>query len=309
MKVKNLEDRQRLSQMLQLAEPVEQTIKLYFDRRPEMREKFSNCETDIPDSDNISLAANSHSHINKTSLIHSRKSSNVISMNSRNIKNNFTLKGTNPNAVTVRNSSRPKTATAATAISKTSTAFSNNDLKKVTSKTTLKSFAPKLENRISPMEEKQQIVRTVLMPEMQINNVNVSIEENEFLRKQLIDMKNYYENHILKLEEDRRLREEEHRLWVIDFKEKLEDSIKKNQKLEKMNYELTKDFMQLKFDSSNGEKEKFEEVENLKCQNEALAVSLKEVIFRTNVDKESARVEYERKTKEISNIMRSQVIK
>jgi hypothetical protein len=283
--------------MLKLAEPIEQTIKLYFDRRPEMREKFSNCETDIPDSDNVSLAAHSHSNLNnKTSLIHSRKGSNAISSTSKNIKTNA-----QGNGVMIRNSSRPKTA-----LSKNS--FSNvNDLKKVTCKTTLKSFAPKLEYRISPSEEKQQIVRTVLMPEMQINNTNVSTEENEFLRKQLVDMKNYYENHILKLEEDRRLREEEHRLWVIDYKEKLEDSIKKNQKLEKMNYELTKDFMQLKFDSSNGEKEKFEEVENLKCQNEALSVSLKEVIFRTNVDKESARVEYERKTKEISNIMRSQV--
>ena len=287
--------------MLQLAEPIEQTIKLYFDRRPEMREKFSNCETDIPDPDNLSLAAHSYSHINnKTSLIHSRKSSNVLSLNSKNIKNN-TQGNVNGNGITIRNSSRPKTA-----LSKNS--FSNiNDVKKVTCKTTIKSFAPKLEYRISPSDEKQQIVRTVLMPEMQINNTNVSTEENEFLRKQLVDMKNYYENHILKLEEDRRLREEEHRLWVIDYKEKLEESIKKNQKLEKMNYELTKDFMQLKFDSSNGEKEKFEEVENLKCQNEALSVSLKEVIFRTNVDKESARVEYERKTKEISNIMRSQV--
>ena len=45
----------------------------------------------------------------------------------------------------------------------------------------------------------------------------------------------------------------------------------------------------------------------MKCQNEALAVSLKEVIYRTNIDKESARVEYERKTKEVSTVMRSQV--
>jgi len=274
--------------MLQLAEPIEQTIKLYFDRRPEMREKFSNCETELPDSDNVSL--NAHT---KTSLIHSRKSSNIFSSTSKNIKSS------GPGIIN-RNSSRPKTA-----FSKTSN--SNADLKKISCKTTTKSFGTKLEYRISPSEEKQQIVRTVLMPEMQNNNTNVSTEENEFLRKQLVDMKNYYENHILKLEEDRRLREEEHRLWTIDYKEKMENSIKKNQKLEKINYELTKDFMQLKFDSSNGEREKFEEVENLKCQNEALAVSLKEVIFRTNVDKESARVEYERKTKEISNVMRSQV--
>ena len=282
--------------MLQLAEPVEQTIKLYFDRRPEMREKFSNCETELPDSANISLNVN-----NKNSLAHTRNNSNILSAKSKTAKSTGGPGGFN------RPSSRPKTA-----LSKTSLI----EPKKISCKTTSNKFinvnnsGPKLEYRISPSDEKQQIVRTVLMPEMQnnVNGVNVSDEENEFLKKQLGEMKNYYENHILKLEEDRRLREEEHRLWQVDHKGKFEEFIKKNQKLEKINYDLTKDFMQLKFDSSNGEKEKFEEVEVLKCQNEALSVSLKEVIFRTNIDKESARVEYERKTKEVSNIMRSQVI-
>ena len=267
--------------MLQLAEPIEQTIKLYFDRRPELREKFSNSERELPDSDNISLSAHA-----KSSFVHSRNNSNMLTITSKNMK-------TTGQGIKNRTAASSK---------------SSNEIKKINCKTT-KSFGPKLENRIFPSDEKQHIVRTVLMPEMDNinNNNNTSNEENEFLRKQLVELKNFYENHIFKLEEDRRLREEEHRLGTIDYKEKLEDSIKKNQKLERINYELTKEFMQLKFDSSNGEKEKFEEVETLKCQNEALAVSLKEVIYRTNIDKESARVEYERKTKEVSTVMRSQV--
>lgn len=171
---------------------------------------------------------------------------------------------------------------------------------------TANSFAPRLEYRIPPSDEKQQIVKTVILPDHTPNNT--FSEENEFLRKQLMELKIFYENHILKLEEDRRLREEEYRLGLANSKERLEEMIKKNHKLDKLNYELTKDFMQLKFDSSNNEKDLYEEVENLKLQNEALTVSLKEVIYRTNIDKESAKAEYERKTKEISSVMRTQVM-
>jgi len=39
--VRSEEDRRRLVQLLQLAEPIEQTVKLYHDRRPEKTEKYS----------------------------------------------------------------------------------------------------------------------------------------------------------------------------------------------------------------------------------------------------------------------------
>lgn len=275
------EDRKRLMQMLNLAEPIEQTIKLYFDRRPELREKFANSESDIVDSDNISLTANS-----KSIISHSKTQSNLLNYSGKNTSS----------SLKVKSSSRPKTAI--------SGSIKNSDSRKIICKTT-NTFAPRLEYRIPPSDEKQQIIRTVLLPDQ--NPINSANEENEFLRKQLVELKNFYENQILKLEEDRRLREEEYRLGISNSKEKLDDMIRKNQKLEKLNYELTKDFMQLKFDSSNSEKDLFEEIETLKLQNEALSVSLKEVIYRTNIDKESAKSEYERKTKEISSVMRSQV--
>lgn len=275
------EDRKRLMQMLNLAEPIEQTIKLYFDRRPELREKFANSELDSPDPDNISLSANS-----KSIISHSKTQSNLLNISGK--KTSTSLK--------VKSSSRPKTAI--------SGSLKNSDNKKIICKT-INTFKPKLEYRISPSDEKQQIIRTVLLPEQ--NPVNTANEENEFLRNQLIELKNFYENQILKLEEDRRLREEESRLSIANSKEKLDEMIKKNQKLERLNYELTKDFMQLKFDSSNSEKDLFEDIESLKLQNEALSVSLKEVIYRTNIDKESAKAEYQRKTKEVSSVMRTQV--
>jgi len=47
--VRSEEDRRRLIQLLQLAEPIEQTVKLYYDRRPEKTEKYANNNYD-PDS-------------------------------------------------------------------------------------------------------------------------------------------------------------------------------------------------------------------------------------------------------------------
>lgn len=66
--------------------------------------------------------------------------------------------------------------------------------------------------------------------------------------------------------------------------------------------------MQVKFDSQSNEKKLYEAQEVLRCQNEALTISLQELSNRTNVDISSTKNEYEKKTKEIANVMRSQVI-
>jgi type I site-specific restriction endonuclease len=65
--------------------------------------------------------------------------------------------------------------------------------------------------------------------------------------------------------------------------------------------------MQLKYDSSSNEKKLYEELEMVKLQNEALSVSLKELVNKTNSDKEYNKNDYERKTREITNVMRNQV--
>jgi len=138
-------------------------------------------------------------------------------------------------------------------------------------------------------------------------DTNTSVQdENEFLRKQLFELKNQYESQILRMEEDRRLREEEMRLRDINSREKIEDLIKRNQKLERLNYELTKDHMQLKYDSSTNEKKLYEELEMAKLQNEALSVSIKELMHRTNVDKELNKNDSEKKTKKITELQNAQ---
>jgi hypothetical protein len=240
-------------QLLQLAEPIEQTIKLYYDRRPEKLEKYATNQLD-PES---------------IGLMKTMSTANISSMSG----------GTK---TTLRSSSSKK-------IIKKKSGVMNNPL----------------EYRIPTSDEKQQILRTILFPNHE--TVSTQNEENEFLKKQLVDLKKFYEIQINRMEDERRLREEEIRLLVLNSKDREDDLLKKNQKLERLNYELTKDYMQLKYDSSNNERKLYEELELVKLQNEALSVSLKELTSKTLQDKDVSKNDYERKTKKITNIMRGQV--
>jgi hypothetical protein len=257
--VRSREDRRRLVQLLQLAEPIEQTIKLYYDRRPEKLEKFSRNEFD-PES--IALSKSIGGAHSVTSL-NNTKSSIRSNSSKRTVKSKKSM--SNGGFIT------------------------NNPL----------------EYRIPTSDEKQQILRTILFPNHE--TVNTQNDENEFLKKQLVDLKKFYETQISKMEEERRLREEEFRLHMLNSKEREDDLLKKNQKLERLNYELTKDYMQLKYDSSNNERKLYEELELAKLQNEALSVSLKELTSKTLQDKSVSKNDHDRKTKEISNMLRGQV--
>ena len=264
------EDRRRLVQLLQLAEPVEQTIKLFYDRRPEKLEKFAN--VNFHDTESIALNRSLRNGTNiSNGLINKKSLKSTGATSKKSVTNKFHKNIQNFN--TVRNV--------------------NN----------VYNFSSEM--RVPPSDEKQHIVRTIMLPNEEEDNAQKN--ENDFLKTQLNNLKSHYENQIFKMEEDRRLREEEIRLRDINNKEKMEYLVKKNQKLERINYELTKDHMQLKYDSSNTEKRLYEELEVIKLQNEALEVSLKELMQRTNTDKETTKTDYERKTREITNVMRTQV--
>jgi hypothetical protein len=254
--VKIKEDRRRLVQLLQLAEPIEQTIKLYYDRRPEKMEKYTNFNS-CSDFDPDSIALN------------------------KSLKKGSTY------GMSTSNSKRCSSSKKHTGGAKKQEKIFKTDL------------------RISPSDEKQQIIRTIMFPDENVSNT--ANEENEFLRRQLMELRYAYENQIMKMEEDRRLREEEFRLHMISSSEKIEELVNKNQKLEKLNYELTKDYMHLKYDTSLNEKKVYEELELVKLQNEALGVTIKDLAHKSNIEKETHKNDYDKKTKEISKVMRTQV--
>jgi hypothetical protein len=297
-KIRTKEDRRRLVQLLQLAEPIEQTIKLYYDRRPEKLEKFSTASTaNNYDPDSISLNKSLRASTGKKSM-HTTSSTKNIKRNSSytNVTTNTQSNILNKTNLSCKGCSR---------VNSTQNKSLNKCNKCINICNTINLYSPKLEYRIPTSDEKQQVVRTIVLPNEDTDQTLK--EENEFLRTQLNNLKILYENQIFKLDEDRRLREEEIRLRDMNYKEKIEDLTKKNHKLDRLNYELTKDHMTLKYDSSNTEKRLYEELEMVKLQNEALSVSLKELMHRASLDKETTKTDYERKTREITSVMRTQV--
>ena len=71
-------------------------------------------------------------------------------------------------------------------------------------------------------------------------------EENKCLNKQKEELKELYENMLIKLNEEDKLRDEEIRLHTINMNSNLENMNKKNNNLKKNNYSLTKKYMDLK---------------------------------------------------------------
>lgn len=261
------EDRRRLMDLLKLAEPIEQTISLYHDKRPDIKEKFS-------------------IHDNQLSA---GKIKQIGQQQSATYNSNSTTKDKFIKSP-ISNSSKE-------------TSFTNK--RKSLSKGKYSSGSSnKLEYRIAPMDEKQQIVRTIVMPKEEQSLLH---QEIEYLKKQLSQTRQFYEDQLNKKEESRLLKDEETRLTLLAASDRIEDLMKRNHKLEKMNYELTKDYMHLKYDASQNERRLYEELELQKLQNEALSTSLKEVSSKASIDKELTKNNLERKAREISFSLRTQL--
>ena len=231
-KNKTKDDRRRMVQLLQFAEPIENSMKTYFDRRPDALEKP---ERNIYEQNSVSLKKN----INRSK--NNSKNKNIIS------------------------------------------------------------------NRKTPSDGRQNKIKTIMFPtDTKENFVN---DENKNLKKQLEEIKALYENIILKMEEDSKLRDEEIRLQTINMNQKLLELKKRKNRLEKLNFDITKNFMDLKYDTDKNNKRLNEELELTKLQNEALKNSLNDIIKKANIEKEVSKNEYNRKTKQVANSLRNQVKK
>ena len=226
-------------QLLQLAEPVENSMKMYFDRRPELADK--------PQKKDI---------------------------------NTFTKKNINSNSVSLKK-----------CVSKRGPPKSYSDYTKTTRKT--------------PSDARQNVVKTIMFPTD--SKENFVTDENKYLKKQKDDVKTLYENMIMKMEEDAKLRDEEIRLQTNNMNAKLQDLQRRKKNLEKLNNDIISGFMDLKYDSGINKKKLDDELELTKLQNEALNNSLKDVIRKNNVEREVGKKEYARKTRQLANALRNQV--
>ena len=136
------------------------------------------------------------------------------------------------------------------------------------------------------------------------NNFN---EEKRCLDKQKEELKELYENMILKLNEEDKLRDEEMRLQNINMNKNIENMNKKNKILKKNNYSLIKKFMDLKYDTNQNNQKIKDEIEMIKLQGEALQSSINELKKKTKMDKELNKKDFDKRTRQVASSLRTQV--
>ena len=132
-------------------------------------------------------------------------------------------------------------------------------------------------------------------------------EENKCLMKQKEELKELYENMLIKLNEQDKLRDEEIRLHTINMNSNIEKINKKNQLLKNNNYNLTKKYMDLKYDTNQNNQKLNDEIEMKKLQGEALKGSINELIKKNKIDKEISKKDFDRRTRQLASTLRTQV--
>ena len=159
--------------------------------------------------------------------------------------------------------------------------------------------------RKPPIEAKQTIIKSVMFPnDEKENNFN---EEKRCLDKQKEELKELYENMIIKLNEEDKLRDEEMRLQNINMNKNIENMNKKNKILKKSNYSLIKKFMDLKYDTNQNNQKIKDEIEMMKLQGEALQSSINELKKKTKTDKELNKKDFDKRTRQVASSLRTQV--
>ena len=128
--------------------------------------------------------------------------------------------------------------------------------------------------------------------------------ENNQIKKEIEELKMKFDTQMLKLEENRKLNEEEFRQQVLNFNHETSELIKKNQKLEKLNYEIAKDYMLLKHENEIKEKKIYEDMELVKLNNKILENNLKEIVNKSKKERISSLNEFNKRTREITTCTR-----
>jgi hypothetical protein len=132
-------------------------------------------------------------------------------------------------------------------------------------------------------------------------------EEYKCLNKQKEELKELYENMLIKLNEEDKLRDEEIRLHTINMNANLENLGKKNKNLKKNNYNLTKKYMDLKYDTNQNNQKLKDQMEITKLQGEALRGNIDELLKKVKKDKELNKKDFDRRTRQVANSLRTQV--
>ena len=160
-------------------------------------------------------------------------------------------------------------------------------------------------SRKPPIEAKQTIVKSVMFPSDE--KENNFIEEKKCLNKQKEELIELYENMLIKLNEEDKLRDEEIRLQNINMNKKLESLDKKNKNLKNSNYSMIKKYMDLKYDTHANNQKLKNEIDMTKLQGEALQTSINDLKKKSKLDKAMNKKDYDKRTRQVASTLRTQV--
>lgn len=178
-------------------------------------------------------------------------------------------------------------------------------LKQINNYNSLSKSHKNLESRIRPNNEKQHIVRSLILPNYE--EKTELIDEIDFLKKQIVEIRTFYEDIIHKQSIYAKEHEEELKLHIENERSKYAEVLETKHKAEAINSLLTKELLTYKCEYAKNEKRVYEELDLLKLQNQALISAMKELSTIKDLDKENYLVEQERKNKQILGFMRNQV--
>ena len=159
--------------------------------------------------------------------------------------------------------------------------------------------------RRAPVETKKIVIQASMFPVDQ-KEINLN-EDNKYLSKQKEELIELYENLLVKINEQDKLRDEEIRLHTNNMNSKLKNFQNKSDNLKKNNYLLTKKFMDLKYDTNQNNQKIKDEIEVTNLQGQALNSSIAELKKRNKYDKEVNKRDFDRKTREVGNFLRKEV--
>eukprot|EP00340_Litonotus_pictus_P006515 CAMPEP_0170522602 /NCGR_PEP_ID=MMETSP0209-20121228/8016_1 /TAXON_ID=665100 ORGANISM="Litonotus pictus, Strain P1" /NCGR_SAMPLE_ID=MMETSP0209 /ASSEMBLY_ACC=CAM_ASM_000301 /LENGTH=474 /DNA_ID=CAMNT_0010810207 /DNA_START=692 /DNA_END=2116 /DNA_ORIENTATION=+ len=161
-----------------------------------------------------------------------------------------------------------------------------------------------LESRIRPSTEKQHVLRSVVLPNYEKSDLH---EEISFLKKQITDIRAFYEDIIHKQTLQEKDHDNELRLHIENEKGKHKELLESKQKAEEISMMMTKELINIKCDFAVSEKKMYEELDLVKLQNQALISAMKELSTRKELDKDNYISEQERKNNLVTMSMRTQL--
>ena len=136
---------------------------------------------------------------------------------------------------------------------------------------------------------------------------NNFLEEKRCLNKQKEEIIESYENMIVKLNEEDKLRDEEIRLQNNNMNKKIDNLNKKNKNLKKSNYSMIKKYMDLKYDTNTNNQKLKNEIDMTKLQGEALQTSINDLKKKSKLDKALNKKDYDKRTRQVASTLRTQV--